>query len=94
MGAAKVNPYNEQMMNKRLAEQELLVVEMHLKIEEQKKIINEIEIQEAELRAKSHEIEKYNGLAKEILNEIWTDLNTGNETITLKSYRKLEELCS
>ena len=72
-------------MNKRLAEQELLVFEMHKEIRALKEEIKEQSIRESSL-VRSAKIKD------EIMNEVWLELNTSKGNVTLNSYRKLEEI--
>ena len=72
-------------MNKRLAEQELLVFEMHKEIRALKEEIKEQSIKESSL-VRSAKIKD------EIMNEVWLELNTSKGNVTLNSYRKLEEI--
>lgn len=80
-------PDNMSKLNKRVAEQELEVMDMH-------KLINKIKKEMKSLEAQKKEFKKKAEMAFEILESIYVDMNTGNESVTVKTYRKLEELCS
>lgn len=79
-------PDNVAKLNKRVAEQEILILDLT------KEINKKNESDKVKTRNIS-DLEKSVNLSREILNEIWVDLNSGNKRIIVESYRKLEELC-
>ncbi len=80
-------PDNVAKLNKRVAEQEILILDLT-------KELNKKNESDKSKTRKISDLETSVNLSREILNEIWVDLNSGNKRITVESYRKLEELCS
>lgn len=80
-------PDNVLKLQKRVADQELIIVDMHIMIKDLKE-----ENKEHVKNIKS--FKKANKIAFELLNEIWEELNSGTTKLSLESYRGLQELCS
>jgi len=80
-------PDDNTKLIKRVTEQEILILDLT------KELNKKNESDKVKTR-KISDLETSVNISREILNEIWVDLNSGNERITRESYRKLEELCS
>ncbi|MEQ9091831.1 MAG: hypothetical protein RIE52_12115 [Balneola sp.] len=62
------------------------VTALNLKVTEQ-------ELVNVKLHLACKYLHRANKIMKDLLESIWMDLNTGSEGITLKNYKRIEELC-
>lgn len=80
-------PDNVLKLQKRVTEQELIIVDMH-------KMIKAINAENKEHINNMNSFKKANEVAFDLINEMWKELKTGTTKISLDSFRKMEELCS